>query len=722
MELSGLINRLKQIRLFEILNIYMPLYLVLIYVFTSLMTFSLGLLILKSDSKNPIHRSYFAFAFFILLWIWTLFGGLYWGMTDESLHSLISFRSAYAVSVLFPFFLTLFFYYFPVKTLKIPKWISYPIVLLTPLVFALTAFTPWVQKIEAAQDGLGAYTEVFGPLYGVYSSYLLLHLLLAVGLASYKLYKTRGGQFRKTLIASLGLFLFYFLGFLVNVILPAYDIWILQAEVVAFTLFFLIPTFYAVQKYRFFRFSYLSLKLLRLAVWGAAFIVPLLLSRFILLELGFEVGTELSFLTSAVIGLFSFILAWAYFPEILPRSFREFKGALEELHILLIYYCDSYERFYVALERIFILKLHVSQVKVFLVSEKNLESINIPLYKKNRFTSLIEEKQPTILHLETLKGEPVLEKGLLELKASLCLPLYVKEKLLGLIVLGKKSNQSTYSQEEVQELLKLKEDLQRTFVNILLNSPNLSEVELIQDVIEDSTSLLREENLQIQEVLKQQSDFMAVTAHEFRTPLNIALLQLEDTLEGFQSDAQTTEEIKIVESSLQQLKELSHKLFDVQQYDLNKVKLELADLKFVSFFFDIYQRFQGLMNEKEIDFKFVNLLSSQDPSFQGDRTQLRQVIHNLLSNAYKFTPEKGSVQIELSEMKGMYCLAIEDNGAGVPNESKERIFNRFQSGELNAGLGMGLYISRKIMELHGGSIHVEDASGGGARFILCLKI
>jgi signal transduction histidine kinase len=102
------------------------------------------------------------------------------------------------------------------------------------------------------------------------------------------------------------------------------------------------------------------------------------------------------------------------------------------------------------------------------------------------------------------------------------------------------------------------------------------------------------------------------------------------------------------------------------------------------------------------------------------------VLSNLLDNAVKFTPEGGQIAVELTETSvGMARLTVTDQGPGIKAEDRDRIFERFyqaHGGQYAAGMGLGLYISRQIVEQHGGSIRVEEPEHGGARFVVVLPL
>jgi signal transduction histidine kinase len=211
-----------------------------------------------------------------------------------------------------------------------------------------------------------------------------------------------------------------------------------------------------------------------------------------------------------------------------------------------------------------------------------------------------------------------------------------------------------------------------------------------------------------------------VTAHEFRTPLSIALFQLEDMFYEHKHEKPVVQDLKIMESSLKNLKNLMQKFFDVQQYNLDKVKLVKTKINIYEYLENVYADFIPVMKNKNVQFSFENNLKKRT-SIQIDPSMIRQVLTNLLDNAAKFAKK---IKLEVKEDDNKILIRVIDNGPGVPDKDKEKIFGKFEDLEFSRGMGigLGLYICRKIIELHKGEIFVQDTEGGGATMIVKLKI
>src|SRR5690606_33044857 len=135
---------------------------------------------------------------------------------------------------------------------------------------------------------------------------------------------------------------------------------------------------------------------------------------------------------------------------------------------------------------------------------------------------------------------------------------------------------------------------------------------------------------------------------------------------------------------------------------------------------EVYRNFSGLMLEKQLHFELIDELQ-ENLQFNIDAPQLRQVFHNLLTNAYKFTPKNGRIVLQVQDNDPFILFQVIDTGKGVPPTMKKVIFNKFRTNSKGAGIGLGLYICKKIVELHNGKLWVKEGSDQGATFCIQLE-
>jgi two-component system, NtrC family, sensor kinase len=235
---------------------------------------------------------------------------------------------------------------------------------------------------------------------------------------------------------------------------------------------------------------------------------------------------------------------------------------------------------------------------------------------------------------------------------------------------------------------------------------------------------LAEKTRELELASTHKSDFLANMSHELRTPLNaiIGFTQvLQQKLFGAVNDKQE-EYLADIHSSANHLLALINDVLDLSKVESGQVELELAPFPLR----ETLERGVVMVRERAVK-NGVELALTPDPDVrlvEGDERRIRQVVFNLLSNAVKFTPRGGSVQVSAAQRNGEVLVSVADTGPGIAPEDQQRIFQEFQQTELGAeqreGTGLGLALSRKLVELHGGRIWVESELGKGSTFTFTL--
>ena len=225
---------------------------------------------------------------------------------------------------------------------------------------------------------------------------------------------------------------------------------------------------------------------------------------------------------------------------------------------------------------------------------------------------------------------------------------------------------------------------------------------------------------------KMKDEFMAVTSHELRTPL-LGIEGISDSmLEGAAGvlSKKARENLELISLSGKRLSTLVNDILDLS-------KLKYSDLKLIKTAVDIRQatdiaiRFsQSVFTGKNV--KIKNHITDDIPYIYGDKNRVQQIMHNLIDNAIKYTQD-GEVIIYARRIKNFVEITVEDTGIGVPADKFENIFKSFEQVDSSvsrkyAGSGLGLSITKQIVELHGGEIHVESELGRGSRFIFTMPV
>jgi len=702
----------------------MSIYSASLYFVCALLFIGLGFIAFITNPKQKASRSFFYYTICMSLWIMALYLCYFFLFQIKTDLSTPFARLAYGLPMLGAFFMLSFFYYFPKKIINISKREKEFFLSLTITIFLIASFTPFIHKAHIIVNNVPT-GEDLGPLYSIYVIYGLFSFGFSIWLSLYKLKFLQGLEKKKLIIAAIGNMAFITAILIVNVILPIFNIWIFIAKAPLFSLLFLIPTFYSIQKYRFLNFSNLSLNLLNKFVLLSVFLVTAFLSFIFLTGISPAISVNVAGLSSAILGLGAFKLTEYFMPEFVSESFREFRNTLTEFKSE-IYFCDSYVKLQKIIEKTFLISLNLTNAKFFVIREKYTE-LNIPVYIKDEFTEELKGHRKDALvtdeiSFRKLKPETkkILSSAMNKLEAGLCVPLFSEKNLIGFFVLGYKEKREHYSAEEIGEILTIRKDLEIGLMNILLKLNLQEENNLMKAIVDKKTKELRKKLDEIKQLLGQQSDFIAVTAHEFRTPLAIAMFQLEEILESYKNPTGLADELKALDSSLDKLKFLTQRLFDVQQYDLDKVRLQKKKTDIRQFVKNIYSDFPAIMKEKGLEFAFKDNLKSL-VFCDIDQPRIRQVLHNLLTNASKFTPKGGRVELILEEDRKDVLIKVSDTGKGIPDSFKKVVFDKFRTKGAGMGIGLGLYLCKKIIELHKGKIWAEDSPYGGAMFCVRLE-
>ena len=251
--------------------------------------------------------------------------------------------------------------------------------------------------------------------------------------------------------------------------------------------------------------------------------------------------------------------------------------------------------------------------------------------------------------------------------------------------------------------------------------------ERVQELITGLERRVAERTRALEVASQHKSDFLANMSHELRTPLNaiVGFSQvLKQKLFG-QVNEKQDEYLDDILSSADHLLALINDILDLSKVEAGQVELE-RDL------FSLREALErGVVMVRERATKNgVQLVLALDPSVdlvEGDERRIRQVVFNLLSNAVKFTPSGGRVGVSTEKENGEVRIAVRDTGPGIAAEDQARIFEEFQqardtNGERPEGTGLGLALSRSLVELHGGRIWVESEPGHGSTFTFTLPV
>ena len=277
------------------------------------------------------------------------------------------------------------------------------------------------------------------------------------------------------------------------------------------------------------------------------------------------------------------------------------------------------------------------------------------------------------------------------------------------------------------ELGDLADDLNRMAASLQASVQGLEQkVEERTRELQQVLAELSQKGSQLEVASRHKSEFLANMSHELRTPLNaiIGFSQvLRQRLFG-EINAKQEEYLDDILASGHHLLDLINDVLDLSKVEAGQVELEVATFSLR----EALERGVVMVRERATT-SGVRLsleLASDIDLVDGDERRIQQVVFNLLSNAVKFTPRGGSVVVASARENGEVLVSVTDTGPGIAADDQQRIFEEFQQTDVGVqereGTGLGLALSKRLVELHRGRIWVESRSGHGSRFVFTLPI
>ena len=239
----------------------------------------------------------------------------------------------------------------------------------------------------------------------------------------------------------------------------------------------------------------------------------------------------------------------------------------------------------------------------------------------------------------------------------------------------------------------------------------------------DTLKREKEEKQRIEELNKVKLRFFTDVSHEFKTPLTLIIGQIESLLLTEPFPASVGRRLDRIRTNAVRLRLLISELLDFRRQEQGFLRLKVEQHDIVDFVYGIWQAFEENARTRKITYVFEPVEKHIEVWF--DPVQMQKVIFNLLSNAFKYTPDGGRIEVGIRRMMQQVEVTVSDNGRGIDEEDRSRIFDRFyRSGDERAvsGTGIGLALSKEIVVAHEGEIDVAGGPGKGSIFSLKLRL
>jgi PAS domain S-box-containing protein len=292
----------------------------------------------------------------------------------------------------------------------------------------------------------------------------------------------------------------------------------------------------------------------------------------------------------------------------------------------------------------------------------------------------------------------------------------------------------TYYEKKKDFKISLKEDkdifLRDCYIlNSLRNKKIPVEINFAQIVSETNEKIkkfvgvIRDIRVQ-KEMERLRDDFVTTLTHDLRTPLLAAIQTLKFFLDGSLGPLEEKQKVLLftMKKSNEDLLGLVNALLEIYRYDAGKLNLCRTNFSLKDLVYQCFEELKPLADNKNIEFN-LNFDAQEDLIINADRGEIRRVITNLCGNAINYTNLKGKIDIQIKEQENDIIFSVTDNGNGIPSEDIPHLFKRFSQGtskKRSTGTGLGLYLSRQIIEAHNGKIWLESKLNKGSEFSFLL--
>lgn len=225
-------------------------------------------------------------------------------------------------------------------------------------------------------------------------------------------------------------------------------------------------------------------------------------------------------------------------------------------------------------------------------------------------------------------------------------------------------------------------------------------------------------NAEMKEVTAQKLQFFTNVSHEVRTPLTLILAPLDRLIISLRESPYASD-LGLIQKNANRLLRVINQILDFRKVEGKQEKLAVREIDLVPFVGEIKSYFDSMASVRAIAYTFTS--SIKQCTLWIDPDLLEKVFVNLLSNAFKFTPEGGSVRIELTEEEDRVFIQVIDTGRGIQPGNLPHLFDRFYTEDRSMGTGIGLHLVKEYIHMHGGEIRVESEPGQRTTFTVCLR-
>ncbi len=315
-----------------------------------------------------------------------------------------------------------------------------------------------------------------------------------------------------------------------------------------------------------------------------------------------------------------------------------------------------------------------------------------------------------------------------QIKAQLIVPIIVQDKLWGLLIAHQCFETRFWLESEQNFLKHIAEHLALAIHQAELYAQVSQQKKTLEERVIERTHDLHDALVAAESANRAKSEFLATMSHELRTPLT-CVIGMSSTLLRWslgQMSAKQQEYLKTIHDSGEHLLTLINDILDLSQLEAGKTILKITEFSLTKLAHQCVQNVAQKAREAELQLEITLALDSEKPDlWTADRRRVQQIILNLLNNAIKFTPAGGIVTLRVWSEGKNAVFQVEDTGVGIPEDQQSLLFNNFQQLDTSyrrqyGGAGLGLALTKQLVELHGGWIEVQSRVDVGSIFTVHL--
>lgn len=723
----------------------------IIILIVALINLILGVYAFRQAKNNEVNRIFSYVSYSVVAWCFTM--AIYRGTVDVGI-SIFWAKLLYLSAACIAYTFLLFTFIFPDEKYNIDS--RYKIFISIPFVFIVIAclMPGWVIK-DVVIRASAEKQIIFGSIYfWIYLFYIPFYFGLAFLNLIKKYFRFNGLVKMQSRYIFIGSFFASSLGMITNLVLPTIGIFTLNWLGQILTIIFVGSIIYAILRYR---LMDIRIVIKRGAIFSGLVVVVTAAYVFFAFLLGWAFfGGAYTFKLQLITGLTIAIGTAVGFTPLtnwLRKSMDKFlftgtynpQELLSDISGILSRTLDL-DKVVKILQSKISRALRLSKMEVLILSGGNIVSKKNGTQKEkeatlslNKIINYFVGKQKEILILEELRKKRadkvkfhnsfLLVKNIETIGFEAVAPLYVRNELVGLFLLGGKKSGDTFSVEDVKILEMIAGQAAIAMENARLYDQMKDFSQALQIEVRRQTKDLREANEKLKELDNAKTLFVSLASHQLRTPLTAILGYASMLLEGSYGEitSEQAEQLRIISISAERLIKLADEILTISQIELGRFEFRLEKVSLTELLQDLVREFGGAVKKKGL---YLNYEASTKPLslVMADALKIRQVFQNLIDNAIHYT-EKGGITIGIKQAENKIIISVKDTGVGISAENKRFLFEKFSRGQganklFTEGAGLGLYFAAKIVKAHqGGDIWVEsEGEGKGSSFFVSLPM